>query len=153
VAHIVLETIVHAPVESVFDAARDIDLHVRSMAHTGETAIGGRTSGLIELGETVTWRARHLGRWWSLTSRITAMDRPTRFVDEQASGPFASFRHEHRFETATGGTLMTDDWAHVAPLGWIGSMADRLFLERMLRDLLARRAEAIRAAAEQPQVR
>ena len=92
-----LETDIAAPIERVFDLARDVDLHQRSMAATNERAIGGRTSGLIGPGETVTWRARHLGRTWSLTSAITAFERPVRFVDEQTSGPFASFRHEHRF--------------------------------------------------------
>jgi ligand-binding SRPBCC domain-containing protein len=147
-ARIVLATSIAAPIERVFDAARDIDLHMTSMAHTRERAIAGRTSGLIQFGETVTWRARHLGLWWSLTSRITAMDPPTQFVDEQASGPFASFRHEHRFEAIAEGTRMTDDWTHVPPLGWLGRIADRLFLKRMLLELLRQRAVAIRMAAE-----
>jgi ligand-binding SRPBCC domain-containing protein len=148
VAHIRLETSIRAPIERAFDAARDIDLHVASMARTGERAIAGTTSGLIELGESVTWRARHLGLWWSLSSRITAMDPPHSFVDEQVTGPFARFRHEHRFEAANGGTLMIDEWTHVAPLGPLGRLADRLFLARMLRGLLAQRAAAIREAAE-----
>jgi ligand-binding SRPBCC domain-containing protein len=89
-----LETDIAAPIERVFDLARDIDFHQRAMAHTDEQAIGGRTSGLIGPGETVTWQARHIGRTWSLTSKITAFEPPTRFVDEQTSGPFAWFRHE-----------------------------------------------------------
>jgi ligand-binding SRPBCC domain-containing protein len=97
VTRIHLETRIEAPIERVFDLARDIDLHARSMAHTGEEAIAGRTSGPIELGETVTWRARHFGRWWTLTSRITVVEPPTRFADEQASGPFARFEHRHTF--------------------------------------------------------
>jgi ligand-binding SRPBCC domain-containing protein len=97
VTRIHLETRIEAPIERVFDLARDIDLHARSMAHTREEAIAGRTSGPIGLGETVTWRARHFGRWWTLTSRITVVERPTRFADEQASGPFARFEHRHTF--------------------------------------------------------
>ena len=58
-----LVTDIDAPVPLVFDLARDLDLHARSMAHTGERAIAGRTSGLVEEGDTVTWRARHLGRY------------------------------------------------------------------------------------------
>jgi len=54
-----ITTWIAAPPERCFDAARDLDLHLRSMAHTGERAVAGRTSGLIELGEEVTWRARH----------------------------------------------------------------------------------------------
>src|SRR6266850_2417581 len=122
--HIHMETAIKAPRERVFDLARDIDFHQRSMAHTGEQAVGGRTSGMIGLGETVTWRARHLGLSWSLTSRITALEPPVRFVDEQVSGPFAWFRHEHRFEATPGGTRMIDDWRHAAPFGVIGRLVD-----------------------------
>jgi ligand-binding SRPBCC domain-containing protein len=119
-ASIHLVTEIAAPVERVFDLARDIDLHQRSMAHAHERAIGGRTSGLIGAGETVTWQARHLGLTWTLTSRIVAFDPPRRFVDEQESGPFAWFRHEHRFEPTPGGTRMIDDWEHAAPWGRSG---------------------------------
>ena len=42
-----LVTDIDAPIQLVYDLARDLDLHARSMAHTGERAIGGRTSGRI----------------------------------------------------------------------------------------------------------
>jgi ligand-binding SRPBCC domain-containing protein len=151
VARIHLETVIAAPVERVFDLARDIDLHQRSMAHTGERAIGGRTTGLIGPSESVTFRARQLGIPWTISSRVTSYEPPHRFVDEQTSGPFASFRHEHRFESTTGGTRMIDDWEHVAPLGVLGRLADRLFLERRMRALLVTRSVAIaREAGEHP---
>jgi ligand-binding SRPBCC domain-containing protein len=148
VARIHLETEIAAPIERVFDLARSIDFHQRSMAHMGEQAVAGRTSGLIGLGETVTWRARHLRRTWSLTSRITAFEPPTRFVDEQVSGPFAWFRHEHRFEAVPGGTRVIDDWEHAAPFGPIGKIVDALVLGRLLRRLLAQRNAALVREAE-----
>jgi ligand-binding SRPBCC domain-containing protein len=148
VARIRIETRIEAPVELVFDLARDIDFHQRSMAHTGERAVAGTTTGLIGLGETVTWRARHLRREWSLTSRITELDAPNRFVDEQVSGPFASFRHQHRFESLPGGTLMIDEWEHRPPFGPVGRVADALFLARLMRRLLMTRNEALRREAD-----
>jgi ligand-binding SRPBCC domain-containing protein len=149
-ARIHLETQIAAPIERVFDLARDIDFHQRSMAHTSERAVGGRTSGMIGLGETVTWRARHLGLSWSLTSRITAFEPPVRFVDEQVSGPFAWFRHEHRFEATPGGTRMIDDWRHAAPFGVIGRLVDALLLGPLLRRLLVHRNAALVREAEEP---
>jgi len=148
VTRIHLETWIAAPIERVFDLARDIDLHARSMAATGEEAIAGRTSGAIGLGETVTWRARHFGRWWTLTSRITVVEPPTRFADEQASGPFARFEHTHTFESTAGGTRMTDDWDHTAPFGPLGWLADHLVLGRHMRRLLETRNAALKAEAE-----
>ena len=146
--HIHLETEIAAPIDRVFDLARDIDFHQRSMADTGERAVGGRTSGLIGSGETVTWRARHLGLSWSLTSRITEVESPIRFEDVQERGPFAWFRHEHRFETIGGGTRMHDRWEHRSPLGPLGLMVDRLVLGRYMRSLLATRNAALKQAAE-----
>ena len=143
-----LQTVIEAPIERVFDLARDIDFHQRSVEHTGERAVAGRTSGPIGPGETVTWKARHFGRTWSLTSRIVDFDRPRRFVDEQASGPFQSFRHEHRFEPADGGTVMTDDWVHRTPLGPIGRLVDRVGLDRYVRGLLETRNARLKREAE-----
>jgi hypothetical protein len=60
---IVVETRIAAPVERCFDLARDVDVHLRTAASTGERAVGGKTSGLLELGDVVTF-----GRWgWSRT--------------------------------------------------------------------------------------
>jgi ligand-binding SRPBCC domain-containing protein len=143
-----LETVIEAPIERVYDLARDIDLHVRSMANAGEQAVGGRMSGLIGLGETVSWQARHFGITWMLTSRVTVAEPPTRFVDEQVTGPFRSFRHEHRFESIPIGTLMIDDWQHTSPLGPIGRLVDRLVLTGYMRRLLETRNLELKTEAE-----
>lgn len=143
-----LETVVNAPIDVVFDLARDIDLHEASMVASGERAIDGRRHGSIELGETVTWRARHFRLWWSLTSRITMVDHPVQFVDEQVRGPFRSFRHLHRFESIGDRTRMIDQWEHVAPFGPLGWIADRLVLASHMRRLLVTRNRALREAAE-----
>ena len=145
-----LVTDIAAPIERVYDLARDIDLHARSMRHTDERAVAGRTGGQIGLGETVTWRARHFGITWSLTSRITVAKPPHRFVDEQAAGPFHSFRHEHRFEPVGGGTRLMDDWQHVAPFGPLGRLVDRLVLARYMHRLLETRNRALKVEAESP---
>ena len=97
-AIIKLQTRIHATIEICFDVSRDIDVRVKSTKHTEETAIAGKTSGLIGLGESVTWRAKHLGFWQTLSSKITACSYPTYFVDEMTQGAFASFKHEHIFE-------------------------------------------------------
>jgi ligand-binding SRPBCC domain-containing protein len=141
-------TDIDAPVERVFDLARDLDLHTRSMAHTGERAVGGRTSGRVELGDTVTWRARHFGLWWSMTSRITEMDEPRGFEDVQERGPFAWYRHRHGFEPIDGGTRMHDRWEHRAPFGPLGWIVDRLVLGRYMRSLLVTRNAALKREAE-----
>lgn len=143
-----LTTDIDAPIERVFDMARDLDVHARSMAHTGERAVGGRRTGRIDVGDTVTWQARHFGLWWSLTSRMTAVEPPVRFEDVQERGPFAWFRHEHRFESVGRTTRMYDHWEHRSPLGPLGRIVDRLVLGRYMRSLLVTRNAALKRQAE-----
>jgi ligand-binding SRPBCC domain-containing protein len=143
-----LTMFVDAPPERVFDLARSIDLHRLSMEHTREEAIAGRTSGLIGLGETVTWRARHLGVRQRLTVRITGYERPRWFRDEMVRGAFATMVHDHHFAPARGGTEMRDVFRFAAPLGPLGRLAERLVLRGYMTRLLEARNAAIRRAAE-----
>ncbi|WP_159881967.1 SRPBCC family protein [Paenibacillus puerhi] len=139
---------IEAPPELCFDLSRSIDVHMDSMAQTGERAVGGRKSGLIECGETVTWEAVHFGIRQRLTARITEMERPYRFVDEMVSGAFRRFYHEHKFEVSGSGTLVTDTFDYTSPLGGLGRLVDALFLERYMKRLLAQRNQVIRRIAE-----
>ena len=145
---ITLETGIQAPPQKAFDLSRSIDLHVESTKRTGEQAIAGKTSGLISLNETVTWRARHLGVWQTFTSKITAMDPPHHFVDEMVKGAFKNFRHEHFFFEREGGTLMIDKLEFQAPYGLLGTLADQLVLKRYLTVFLKERNKHIKKCAE-----
>ena len=138
-----------APVETVFDLARSIDAHVASQSKHHERAIAGRTSGLIENGEEVTWEAVHFGLRQRLTSRIVAMRRPVHFRDSLVRGAFKHFDHDHLFEILPGGgTLMRDLFDYTAPLGLLGWLANRLFLKRYMEALLKERALELKILAE-----
>ena len=143
-----LTTIINAPIEKVFDLSRSIDLHMESTKQTGEQAIAGRTGGLIELSETVTWRAKHFGIWQNLTSEITEFDHPNLFVDEMVSGAFKSFRHEHRFTALGDQTIMTDIFEFESPLGILGRLFNKLILVRYMTKLLRKRNRVIKDEAE-----
>lgn len=147
-SQIILSTQIKAPRSLVFDLARSIDLHKISTRHTKEQAIAGKTSGLIELGESVTWRAKHLGIYQRLTSKITAFNRPNYFTDEMLSGAFKSFTHQHLFEDVKEETIMTDIFDYEAPWGIFGEMADKLFLKNYMSQLLAKRNALIKDFAE-----
>lgn len=143
-----LVTFIAAPRERVFDLARSIDLHQRSTERTREQAVGGRMSGLIELGETVTWRARHLGVTQHLTSRISGYDRPGWFQDEMVRGAFASMVHDHWFDESDGGTVLRDSFRFAAPLGPLGKIAEALVLRRYMTRFLQARNAVIKEIAE-----
>lgn len=141
-------TKIAAPIGVCFNLARDIDFHTRSLGGTGERAVAGRTSGLIGLGESVTWEARHLGVRQRLTAEVTALDSPTYFRDVMTRGAFRSFAHDHRFEAVSGGTVMIDEVEFCSPLGPLGWLVDLLFMTGYLRRLLEGRCQAIKQEAE-----
>lgn len=143
-----LETIINSTIEVCFNLSRSIDLHKISTSHTNEEAIAGTTSGLIGLDEQVTWRARHLGLMQTLTTKITEFNSPTFFVDEMVSGAFKRFRHEHHFEQRDGNVLMVDVFDYTSPLGFLGKVADWLFLKKYMTKLLVKRNEVIKEYAE-----
>lgn len=144
-----IEITVNATRERCFDLARDIDLHVRSMASSREKAVAGRTSGLIGPGEQVTWEARHFGVVQRFTSRITEFRRPEYFQDSMIKGAFRSFVHDHYFEEdAKGGTVMREVVAFRSPLGVLGWIVDRMIMKGYLARLLADRQEVVKVAAE-----
>lgn len=143
-----LETLVNEDIQIVFDLSRSVDLHEISTKNTNEKAIAGRTSGLMELNETVTWKAKHLGFYQKLTTVITALEAPNFFVDEQHTGIFKAFKHVHFFEASPAGTIMQDQFEYKSPLGLLGKIADHIFLERYMTRFLKQRNEVIKSFAE-----
>jgi ligand-binding SRPBCC domain-containing protein len=148
-----VETVIHAPIERCFDLARDPDLHARSVAHTGERVISRTGSGLLNLGDVVTFEARHFGIKQRLTAKITRFERPHLFEDRMVRGTFTSFTHVHAFEKTDVGTRMIDTFEYRVPLGPLGALAARLFLTRYLRRLLAGRAAHLKQHAEREEAR
>lgn len=137
----------------MFALSLSVDFHLDSFADTGEQIVGGVQQGAMALGDTVTWRARHFGIWWKLTSCITAYEPPTFFVDEQQRGPFVHYRHEHLFTAIGDETEMRDVVEFAAPLGPLGIIAERLVLRRHLEALIdLRNAELCDAAEAQRRI-
>jgi len=109
------------------------------MAQSREEVVAGVRSGLMSLGEEVTWRAWHFGVPLQMTSQITEMQSPDYFVDEQVKGPFRRFRHVHEFRQDPAGTTMVDRIEFEAPFGAIGRLAEKLVLARYLQRLIETR--------------
>jgi ligand-binding SRPBCC domain-containing protein len=143
-----ITTFIAAPAERVFNLSRSISLHKISTAHTKEEAIAGVTSGLINLNETVTWQARHLFKKRKFTSKVTAMETSAQFTDEMMAGDFKSFLHHHYFKPIQNGTIMIDVLFFESPYGFLGRMANALFLKRYLKKILNKRNAIIKQYAE-----
>lgn len=143
-----LTTKIQADIEICFDLARSIDFHKISTAKTEEKAIAGRTKGLIELHEWVTWEARHFGIKQQLTSKITAFNRPFHFRDEQVKGAFKVMVHDHFFEENNGVVVMRDVFYFESPFGWIGKAFNQLVLTNYMRRFLEERNAMLKEEIE-----
>ncbi|GAB3514845.1 SRPBCC family protein [Emticicia fontis] len=145
---IILETLIQASAEICYDLSLSVDLHQLSTAKTKEHIVDGVREGLMKLGESVTWRAKHFGIWQELTSKITEARRPEYFVDEMQKGAFKTLRHEHHFIPTGKGTLMKDIFMFESPLGILGKIADKLVLENYLKGFLIERNQFVKEIAE-----
>jgi ligand-binding SRPBCC domain-containing protein len=143
-----LTSFIAAPREIVFDLSRNISLHKISMEHTGEQAIAGTTSGLVNKDDTVTWKAKHLFKTRFFTSKITEMLPYEKFTDKMIKGDFTSFEHQHFFKSADNGTIIIDIINYETPYGWLGSLVNKFFLNSYLEKLIIHRNEVIKQYAE-----
>jgi ligand-binding SRPBCC domain-containing protein len=148
-ALIEIVSVIDAAPSVVFDLELDVDFHAASLHGSQETATTSTGRRRLTLGDEVTFRARHFGLRWRMTSRITVYERPHRFVDEQTRGPLRALRHEHRFQDLNAvGTQMTDRMTISAPLGPLGAVVTRVLIAPYLRRLLEQRAAHIKYLAE-----
>ncbi|WP_205508179.1 SRPBCC family protein [Longitalea arenae] len=143
-----LTTFIAAPIERVFDLSRSIELHKKSMANYREQAVAGTVMGLINLNETVTWKAKHLMKTRVLQVQITSMERPFSFTDEMKKGDFKKMKHEHHFKAIENGTLMIDIFNYEAPYGGLGKFIGGIYLTGYLEKLLEQRNQLIKEYAE-----
>lgn len=140
-----LETWIDAPARACFELSLDVGAHTASMGDSRERIVAGVVEGVMDLGDEVTWRARHFGVPFTMTSRITALEAPHRFVDEQVRGPFRRWWHEHVFEDVGGRTRMLDQIDFASPVGPVGRVVDRVVLERYMTRLIEQRNAWLRA--------
>jgi ligand-binding SRPBCC domain-containing protein len=144
-------TVIRAPIERCFDLARSVEVHLSGNVHWGETAVAtaGVTSGLVKLGQRVTWRAKHFAVWHQLTSEITLLNRPVFFQDTMIRGAFRSMQHDHVFRIISpDATEMRDIFRFSAPVPILGRFVEIAVLRRYMQGLLRERNAALKQIAE-----
>ena len=106
-----------------------------------------RAGGLENGGRVVLRVGRPIGIRWVVRHRDYEPGR--QFADEQVEGPFASWRHLHRFDPdGPGASVMTDRIEYVPPLGAVGAVGDPLLIRPRLMRMLAYRHELLRRDLE-----
>ena len=76
-------------------------------------------------------------------TEITHVQEQKYFVDEQRVGPYTIWHHEHIIEKTDEGVLMTDIVSYKPPFGFLGSLANKLFIQRKLNEIFDYRTKAL----------
>ncbi len=65
------------------------------------------------------------------------------FVDEQRMGPYKLWHHQHKLQKIDGGVLMTDIVTYIPPFGFLGAIANSLFIKKQLQQIFEYRTKAV----------
>ena len=76
------------------------------------------------------------------------MEFPAFFEDQMIKGIFRSMKHEHHFSEENNVTLMKDRFVFKAPLWFLGSVVESLFLTSYMKRFLVKRNEILKELAE-----
>jgi ligand-binding SRPBCC domain-containing protein len=101
-----------------------------------------------EIDYVIRWQGLPM-KWKTL---IREYEPPHRFVDEQARGPYALWRHEHTFEEGAAGVTIRDQVDYRLPLGVFGRMAHGVVVKRQLLEIFRFRQRAIARILNAPGV-
>ena len=95
-------------------------------------------------GLMISYRVRPvLGIPMNWLTEITHVNEPYFFVDEQRSGPYALWHHEHHLEPTERGVKMRDLVTYRLPAGPLGSLAHRIFVAKQLESIFRYREQAM----------
>ena len=81
-------------------------------------------------------------------TEIVQVDQPRYFADEQRSGPYRLWHHEHFFRELSDGRVEVRDLVHYAPpFGPLGAIINAIIIRRQLAKIFDFRARKLEAMA------
>lgn len=100
--------------------------------------------GKMYPGQIITYKISPIsGVYVNWVTEITHVKELSYFVDEQRSGPFSLFHHEHHFKVIPGGVEMTDILSYAVPLSFLGRLVNRIFVGNKLEEVFGFRKQQI----------
>ena len=112
-------------------------------AHMGFEITSGEP-GRMYAGQIISYKVAPVP--WMKTNwvtEITHVDEGKFFVDEQRFGPYSMWHHEHHFAENRNGVLMTDKVTYKIPFGFLGTIAQHLFVKRQLKGIFEYRVKVL----------
>lgn len=147
-----IETFINADIQTCFDLARNVDFYQKSIKNSREIAIDGKTTGLVEANDFITWEAKHLGFVRHITLKVTEFNNPYLFVDEIVEGDFKAYKHEHIFRKSNNKTIMIDKFYFESNWGFLGKIVDKFFMKKYMINILKIRNKTLKEKAEKIQL-
>jgi ligand-binding SRPBCC domain-containing protein len=141
-------TFINAPIERVFNLSRSLALSKMAIKGGTEQLLSSSSANMLGAGETITLRAKHLGKTREITARVTDFTLPDGYAEEQIKGDLKSYRHEYHFKKVDNGTIMIDLVEYEGPRDVAGSLAGKFFLKSYFEENIKKKNELIRQYAE-----
>lgn len=76
-------------------------------------------------------------------TEITHVNAPYYFVDEQRSGPYKLWHHQHFFKEVQEGVEVSDEVNYIIPYGILGTLANYLFVEKQVSNIFDYRKKTL----------
>lgn len=76
-------------------------------------------------------------------TEITHVNEPFFFVDEQRSGPYKLWHHQHIFKESDGGVEMEDIVSYAVPFGFLGFLMKKFVIDRKINEIFEFRSTRI----------
>jgi len=142
-----LTTFIAAPIERVFDLTRHLAIY-KYLMNGKEKFSSATASNLVNNGETITIQVKHFGKTRWVTTKVTAFQKPSSFVQEQVKGDLLHFKHEHYFKKVDNGTILIDLINFAGPRDVVGKIIGKTYLKKYLEKFFHRRNKIIQQYAE-----
>lgn len=113
-------------------------------AHMGFEILSKHHGARMYPGQIIEYKVRPvlgIPLYW-MTEITHVVDRKL-FVDEQRFGPYTLWHHQHHFTEIEGGVEMVDIVHYKLPLGFLGDIAQLLFVRRQLEGIFNYRFAAV----------
>ena len=137
--------LIKSDLDTVWDFFSNPDnLRVITPDYMNFKVLGGNEKAVIYPGQVITYKVSPILKipvFWM--TEITHVVPKKLFVDEQRTGPYKIWHHQHHFEETNNGILMTDIVHYAIPFYIFGQIAHRLFVKRQLDDIFAYRERKV----------
>lgn len=135
---------INKPVGSVFDFFSDENNLEQITPPYLNFKVVGKDTDKIKAGTLINYKLKVHGVPLNWKSQISNFIEDKTFTDEQLSGPYAKWVHQHDFISHKKGTLIVDEVVYKLPMGILGKLTAGYFVNRDVQNIFKYRSDIIR---------